>query len=165
MASSIWGNPRQTRDIDMMVTLTTEQAAMIQAQLGHDFLMSVDEVRAALDDSSPWRSFQILHVGELFKFDVFLPLHDRYFSSLIERARVVSFNDVEMTVMAPEDILILKLRWYELGNRVSDRQWNDIVQVIEVQGSHLDREYVRQWACHFGLSELAEEAFSEALPP
>lgn len=39
------------------------------------------------------------------------------------------------------------------------------MQVIEVQGHDLERDYVRQWASDFELLDLAEEAFGEASPP
>lgn len=165
MASSIWGNPRQTRDIDMMVALTLEQAQIVQRQLGELYIMSLQEVLSSLEENSPWRSFQILHLEHMFKFDIFVPPSEPFLESLRSRTRQVTLEGIELRIASAEDILVMKLRWYELGNRVSDRQWNDIVQVIEVQGHHLDRDYVRQWANHFELLDLAEEAFTEALPP
>lgn len=61
----------------------------------------------------------------------------------------------------PLSILIAKLRWYDMGNRVSDRQWNDIVGVLEVRGDELDLDYVRNWARCFGVEELLNEALGE----
>lgn len=165
-ASGTWGQPRYTNDIDVAIYIdTTHVGAMVEA-FRSNFLVSESEFLDALASDEEYRSAQLLHLAELFKIDVFLPRPSAYAESVQLRARTVAVaGSVQCRCLSPEDTVIHKLRWYELGNRVSDRQWNDIVQVIEVQGSHLDREYVRQWARHFGLSELVEEAFSEALPP
>lgn len=32
----------------------------------------------------------------------------------------------------PEELVISKLRWYELGNRVSKPQWRDLLGVMEI---------------------------------
>lgn len=67
-------------------------------------------------------------------------------------------------VIAPEKVVLQKLRWYELGNRVSDRQWNDVIQVIEVQGEAFDSCCSLGWAEHFNMRDIAEQALAEAMP-
>ena len=54
------------------------------------------------------------------------------------------------------------LRWYVLGNRVSERQWLDVLGVLKVQGDSIDREYLTRWARLLDLDELLEEALSQA---
>lgn len=71
---------------------------------------------------------------------------------------------LHIPVSSPEDVILHKLRWYQLGNRVSDRQWNDIVQVLEVQAGRLDLDYLDRWAKHFGVKELLELAIEQADP-
>jgi predicted nucleotidyltransferase component of viral defense system len=146
-----------------MARISFEQAESILQALGEDFLGSAMEIKSALAEDSPWSSFQLLHVTELFKFDIFVPRDDEFVREMHSRAMEVTLGAVRLKVLSPEDILIQKLRWYDLGNRVSDRQWNDIVQVMEVQAGKLDKEYITRWARHFGLEDLMNEAFGEAL--
>ena len=109
--------------------------------------------------------FSLTLMDDPFKVDVFVMGETTYEKSEQERAEMQElFPGVPGLVIAPENIVLQKLRWYDLGNRVSDRQWNDLVQVIEIQGDAFDREYLLKWAEHFGLKELAEEALSEARP-
>ncbi len=63
---------------------------------------------------------------------------------------------------APEDIVLHKLGWYDLGHRTSDRQWNDLQGVLRLQSDCLDLEHLRLWAGKLGLSELLEKALEDA---
>ena len=40
-------------------------------------------------------------------------------------------------IASPEGAILNKLEWYRMGGEVSDRQWNDILGVRIVQGTHL----------------------------
>lgn len=123
------------------------------------------ELNWALTSGEPGRMFSMTFFDDPFKVDVFVTGSTPYEVSERERSKTcLLFEGVEARVVAPENIVLQKLRWYDLGNRVSDRQWNDLVQVIEVQGPAFDREYMLHWAEHFNLRDLAEEALSEARP-
>lgn len=71
---------------------------------------------------------------------------------------------MQFDVVSPEDLVLQKLNCVKSGMRPRDVHWNDLVQVIEIQGDAFDRNYLLKWAEHFGLKELAEEALSEARP-
>lgn len=55
-----------------------------------------------------------------------------------------------------------KLQWYRDGGGVSDRQWNDVLGVLKVQGPVLDRAYLEEWALELGLAGLLREALDDA---
>ena len=59
---------------------------------------------------------------------------------------------------SPEDTLLHKMIWYELGNQISDRQWGDILGVLKVQGDLLDRAYLDHWAPLLDVSDLLRRA-------
>jgi hypothetical protein len=64
---------------------------------------------------------------------------------------------------SPEDNILAKLEWYQRGGGISDRQWRDILSVIQVQGARLNRSYLEQWAVELGVDVLLEQAFTESL--
>ena len=68
----------------------------------------------------------------------------------------------EVELASPEDVVIHKLRWYEMGGRASDRQWRDVLGVLKVQGPNLDLVYLERAAADLDLSELLARARSEA---
>jgi len=63
---------------------------------------------------------------------------------------------------SPEDIVLRKLVWYQMGGGVSDRQWLDILEVLQTQAPDLDRAYMRQWGARLGVAALLAEAEAAA---
>jgi hypothetical protein len=45
---------------------------------------------------------------------------------------------------------------------VSDRQWNDIIGVLEVQAGSLDETYLRRWSADFAVDNLLANAMKQA---
>lgn len=63
---------------------------------------------------------------------------------------------------SPEDVILSKLEWFQMGGRVSTRQWGDILGVLRVQQQHLDLAYLRHWANELHLTDLLTQALQEA---
>lgn len=165
-ASSAWGVPRQTNDLDIALILDPSNVATLCAALDPDFFIDRQEVAIALDSLDPYRSFQLLHKSEHFKVDAFLPLPTPYFEAeLARRERIELTPGVEAWCLSPECTVIRKLNWFELGNRVSDRQWNDIVSVLQAQHGFLDEAFLNEWTAHFSTRELLDEARSQIIKP
>jgi hypothetical protein len=61
---------------------------------------------------------------------------------------------MKVSVISPDDILLVKLLWYRDGGEVSERQWNDLSNLAEVQGNRLDREYLDIQAKRLGVPDL-----------
>ncbi|MDP1922008.1 MAG: hypothetical protein Q8L14_37550 [Myxococcales bacterium] len=58
----------------------------------------------------------------------------------------------------PADTVLAKLSWYRQHGEVSDRQWADILGVLQVQVGRLDLTYLRRWATTIGVADLLERA-------
>lgn len=82
------------------------------------------------------------------------------------RRQYVVATDPERTayVAIPEDTILGKLEWYRLGGEVSDRQWRDILGVIQIQGDRLDLAYLRQGAADLAVADLLTHALSGTTP-
>ncbi len=166
MASSVHGIYRATADADFVAAVRPRHAGPLVALLKPAFYADLEAIRAAV---AARRSFNVVHLETVLKVDVFVAGTEP-FQLMQFRRRVLqtSSPDGKTTfyVASPEDTILAKLQWYRDGGCVSDRQWNDVLGVLKVQGTALDRSYLRKWAHELGLTALLQRALDEAgLPP
>jgi hypothetical protein len=159
IAASFAGEPRSTLDIDMVVAIEERHVDDLIALLERDFYVDAGAVRRAIRSRS---SANAVHQATQLKVDLFIAGGTPFDEQQLARRLDVDLGDGRhLYVHPPEDILLQKLRWYQLGGEISDRQWRDIVGIVRVQGARLDREYLVRTASAAGLSNLMERALSE----
>lgn len=162
LASSAFGMPRTTIDTDIVANIKPEQVFLLEELLKNEFYIDADMVHNAIRYQS---SFNIIHTEMLFKVDIFI-LKERPFDcqALSRRVQKTVSADTSQKIFfaSPEDVILSKLEWYKMGGEVSDRQWNDILGILKVQGTQLDMPYLNQWAKGLGISALLKKALDEA---
>ena len=165
-ASGIHGLPRTTRDVDLVAHIHEEDIEPFAELVKGDFYVDADQIRVALEHR---RSFNIIHFKTAYKFDIFPLPSDPYCQVQFSRRRYenTSFfgSPLEICVASPEDVILSKLRWYSMGGKTSEQQWNDVLGVLAVQAERLDLTYLREWAAYLGMGELLEEALTERHEP
>jgi hypothetical protein len=162
LASSAWGRMRATQDADLTVLINAAQLDDLLAGLEWPLFADENDLRESLRSGAEFASGQITNGETLDRIDLFLLPQNEYSETSLRRAHPIRLaDDFLCPIISAEDIVIAKLRWYRLGGEVSDRQWNDVVGVLEVQRPHLDLDYLRHWADHFAILDLTEEALSE----
>jgi len=161
LASSIFGIPRATQDADIVADLRVEMAVPLVERLGEDFYADTERIASGIERRS---SFNVIHLGTMFKVDVFLVGRDTWSERQIERRRSIEIDEdgTRILVTSPEDIILHKLTWYREGGHVSDRQWRDALGVLQVQGDRIDRVYLGTMADDLGVSDLLGELLEEA---
>ena len=81
----------------------------------------------------------------------------------MERRQFYSIDETRiLPVASPEDIILQKLDWYRKGDRISERQWRDVLGVLKVRWAILDLGYLEEQADAAGLSVLLKSALEEA---
>lgn len=163
VATSVYGVARSTLDIDVVIDLPVSAVPRFVDALEQHYYVDLDAVRVA---ASSRASFNLIHEETVIKIDVFVPPVAGFGRASFEReVRDTLTEESNATVFSfatPEDMILHKLTWFELGERVSERQWNDVVGVIRVNRSGLDWSYIERWAEQLGVSELLKEARSLA---
>ncbi len=161
-ASSAHGIARATMDIDILAAIPGKQAGALAARLEPEFYADELAIRQAIATK---RSFNVIHLETMFKVDVFISKRDPFDVKQLERRglEIVS-RDPERSayVASPEDIILSKLRWYRKTNEKSERQWSDVLGVMNVQADKLDLEYLKHWAIELGVLDLLERALAES---
>lgn len=75
----------------------------------------------------------MFHRSTAIKVDFFIAGGTPLDTEQMERRQRIQIGDTpgqHLYVYTPEDILLQKLRWFRLGNEVSDRQWRDIIGIL-----------------------------------
>lgn len=161
LASAIHGVARATVDTDLVADLRSEHAERLAQALSGAFYVDAEALRDAIRRHS---GFNVIHLETMFKVDVFV-LKERPFDHAQfqrRRAEIIS-TDPERTayVATAEDTVLAKLEWYRQGGEVSERQWRDVLGVLQVQAERLDVVYLRRWAASLGVTDLLERALRE----
>jgi hypothetical protein len=163
VASSAYGKARSTLDVDIVAPITMPNANRLAEALKNIYYVSEDDIKAAILRSA---SFNIIHLETMLKIDVFVLKKREYDQQAFERKIEDHLDEEEQNrsffLASPEDVIINKLEWYKAGDGISERQWNDVVGVMMVQGDRLDKQYLLSWAEKLGLSDLLEKALKEA---
>ena len=159
MVSSIFGKPRYTQDADLCAEPFPGKEAEFTQGLDASYYVSLEAVEKAVRERS---SFNVIHTTSGFKIDVFIMKDTPFEKSAFARRRLVDLGSEAIHLVSPEDIILFKLEWHRLGGGVSDRQWSDILGVLQVQKDRLDFAYLAQWAAQLDLADTLRQAREEA---
>lgn len=163
VASIAHGVPRTTLDVDIVAVIRPNQARTLVEQLADAYFLQIEDIQDAIVNRT---SFNALHIATMIKVDVFLAPNRPFDRSKAQRARpgrVTEYDTREFNLTSPEDIVLQKLEWYNMGGKISERQWSDVQGVIRVQHTALDVGYLRRWATELHLLDLLDRALQQAM--
>lgn len=153
IASNLWGTPRTTHDVDVLVVLSLPQAAAVVAVFADAYYVSEPAVRAAVQSS---HMFNVVDTSRGMKADFWVSANDPFGQSMLNRRiRLQIVPGQEGYVGTAEDVLLHKLVWHTITP--SERQLADAAGIAQVQAGALDLEYLRTWAGRQGTADLLEE--------
>lgn len=151
IAAGHYGQPRMTRDIDVVVQVHPRDADRLVATLGEEFTGDADTIRSAIAHRS---MFNVIHYEALTKVD-FVVLKDApYRIEEFERRRVVEVDGHPLWIVSPEDLVLSKLVWAKDSR--SELQLRDVRSIIAFQPA-LDWTYVERWAASLTVTGLLRE--------
>jgi hypothetical protein len=161
LASSFHGFPRSTNDADLAVALRAGHVAGLARALRPDFYLSEESLHRAITRQS---HSNLIHLATMFKVDLFVVGNDRQALAQMARARRIEIGTATSLVAASaEDTVVRKLLWYREGGEVSERQWRDVVGMLQLAGSRLDHELLGELATALGVAPLLARAQREAI--
>lgn len=162
IASSLYGKVRFTQDADITVAALGDKAERLYDVLKESFYISKDAMYQAISNRS---SFNIIHLKSAFKIDIFIQKGDDFHRQLFLRRRKVklveSINHL-FDIVSAEDIILLKLQWYQSAGCVSERQWSDVLGVLTVQSQSLDMKYLKSCSDRLSLGDILQKAIQES---
>jgi hypothetical protein len=147
-ASGIFGEPRLTRDTDIVVELRLGQVASLCAAFpAPEYYVSPQAAEEAVARGG---QFNVIHLPSGNKIDFILARRDAWGESQLRRRRREQIlPDRVGYTAAPEDVILGKLLYYHEGG--SEKHLRDVAAMLQVSGEEIDTAYVDEWAGRLGL--------------
>lgn len=164
IASSAHGVARSSVDGDVVAELGTGHVAPLVSALQETYYVPVERIRDAV---ARRRSFNLIHLETMLKIDVFVSRDRPFDRRAFERSQPATLGGAGGTTLpicSAEDTVLAKLEWYRKGGEVSERQWTDVLGVLQGAEGALDLAHLHRGAVELGVEDLLDRALDEAGP-
>lgn len=150
-ASAVYGEPRMTRDIDIVIQLSRDHVDKLCAAFPpEEYYVSCEAAVEALRYES---QFNVIHGSSGNKVDFMIAHSDEWGKEqLNRRKRVKLATGLNGYVASPEDVIIGKLLYYKEGG--SEKHLRDITGIMKISGGKVDKDIVSRWVHKLGLSDV-----------
>jgi hypothetical protein len=152
VAVGIYGAPRLTNDVDLVVVLDRAQIARLPEVFPEtEFYCpprEAIEAEAAHDERG---HFNIIHHETGFKADVYLAGRDPLHAWALPRARRLAVAGAPFVVAPPEYVIVRKLEFYREGG--SEKHLRDIRSVLDTSPDAIDRAELERLIGERGLQD------------
>lgn len=153
-ASSYYGPPRSTQDIDLVIEATAEQLRSFVKLLSNDeYYVDLDAALQARDRHS---MFNVVDLETGWKIDLIIRKPRAFSAEEFRRRKLVKLQDIALFVASAEDIIVSKLEWAKLAR--SRRHIEEVSGILKMRDQSLDRAYLEKWIGELGLQTEWVEA-------
>src|SRR4051794_18873112 len=111
VASTHYGEPRATLDIDIVIDPSLQQIESMTAEIGPGFYLSETAARDAFCRKS---MFNAIDMETGFKIDFIVTKGGPFDREQLARKRTESFAGREISIISPEDAILSKLVWAKI---------------------------------------------------
>ena len=156
LAVAAWAEARSTQDVDLVIYLPMKHIQRFSDELARRQILIPPELMLDLlletRGDVPLVGYHLhwSHKAELF------PLRpgDELRASALARRRLVDLGSSmgQVTVHAPEDLILYKLRFFSLSQQ--QKHTRDIVAILYAQKGKLDEAYLTGWIHRLGLEAV-----------
>ena len=158
LASSMYGVPRSTNDIDIVIEPTREQLlALVQLFQRVGLTVHTETALTALRNKT---EFNVVDLSRGWKVDLIVRKAREFSDVEFSRKRTHEVQGMRLTLARPEDVILAKLEWAKIG--ASERQLDDAAGILKMQREVLDLRYVERWVNALDLAEQWRLAHQKA---
>jgi predicted nucleotidyltransferase len=156
MAMALYATPRMTRDIDIIIQISMQDASRITSLFETDFYIEKESILEAIRSRG---MFNIIHNESVIKVDLIIRKQEEYRLEEFSRRTAVVIDGVKISVVTPEDLVLSKLVWAKQSE--SELQQRDVRQLLQ-SSSGMDAGYIQKWAKVLGVEDLLKKALNHA---
>lgn len=153
VALTFYGKPRMTRDIDIVIILPLKDVNQFVKLFEQDFYIDKEMVNDAVRHQN---IFNIIHFETVIKIDFIIRKSDEYRILEFSKRKKTILDDMEISVVSLEDLIISKLYWAK--DSYSEMQIKDIASLIDL---NFDESYLKEWIHRLGLDLIFRKVLDE----
>jgi hypothetical protein len=152
VAAMLYGEPRMTHDIDLVVTMRTEQiAAFIQAFPERGYYCPPEEVIGTEIARAQRGHFNLIHRVTGYKADIYLFGNDELHAWGMKNRKGVIIENNRIDIAPVEYVIVRKLEYFrESGYQ---KHLLDIEGILRVEGTELSLIVIQEWIKRFSLDK------------
>jgi hypothetical protein len=149
MAMNFYAQPRMTRDIDLVLKVTSNQTDLLVSLFEAEYYVD----RLAIAKAIAQRSvFNLIHNETIIKFDCIVLKNQEYRQEEFARRQRITLGDFQTWIVTREDLILSKLYWAR--DSKSELQLRDVRNLLS---SDCDMPYLFSRAETLGVKSLLEE--------
>ena len=152
VASIIYGEPRLTNDIDLIIELKSEQAEEIAKVFPQeDFYCPPIEVIRVEINRPLHGHFNIIHQETGFRADVYLMGEDILHQWAMAKRKKIEIEGEPFWLAPPEYVVLRKLQYYRESEW--EKHLRDIANILEVSSDEIDFKFLKEEIEKYGLQK------------
>ena len=156
VAGIVYGEPRLTHDVDLVVELEASRIDEFVALFPmEDFYHPPEVVIRTEIDREARGHFNLIHHATGFKADIYPIGRDALHRWAMEKRRTVAMGSHHISLAPPEYVIIRKLQYYREGG--SEKHLRDIRGILATSGPSIDTAELDARVVRLGLSEIWKE--------
>jgi len=161
VASIIYGEPRLTNDVDLIMMMKTEDIErFVQAFPSTEFYCPPAEV-LKIEIRRPQRGhFNLIHHDTGTKADIYLAGEDELHRWALSKRRDMVVEGERVRVAPPEYVIVRKLEYYREGG--SEKHLRDIAGMVELSSDEIDFRVLEEFVQRYRLEKEWAKAKSMA---
>lgn len=158
VAASVYGEPRLTADIDVVLLMRVEDIARLRAAFpGSEYYVPPEETLRLEAARGTRGMFNLIHHASQFKADVYLAARDPLHVWALAHRRRIGVADSSLWVAPPEYVILRKLEYLREGGQ--DKHVRDIRFMLAA--TKVDREFLDVEVARLGLQAQWRQCQSE----
>ena len=150
VAAILYGEPRLTHDVDIVVLLRSEDIQRLSETFpAPEYYLPPSDLIAVEIAREQRGHFNLIHADTGFKADFYTSGRDELHAWAFRNARRMEFRGEPITVAPVEYVIVRKLEYFREGG--SEKHLRDIRAMLAVSGDQLDRAELDEWIRRRGL--------------
>jgi hypothetical protein len=152
LAAVVYGHPRLTLDVDLVIRLTPRGAlAFATLWPPNEFYCPPVEVITEESERVAFGHFNVIHTESAMRADVYFAGTDELSAWALENRAVRAIDSQDVYFAPIEYVIVNKLRYFKMGG--SDRHLRDVARMMEISGSTVRHSVLDEWIARLNLGD------------